>query len=206
VRAADALCIDATFGHPRFAFISRAEAAAAACRFARVARDAGCAPVLLAGAFGPAQALAAALGEAGWRLRGHRSTIAAAMAYRRAGVPVPAISRFSGALASDEVLLWPAAERAAGQLGRLGPARVAWFSGWAADPVAVARVGADEAIPYSNHADFAGLLAYVAASGAREVAAAHGFAEDFASALRERDLDAYVLGPPRQIPLFGVEY
>lgn len=203
VRAADALCIDATFGHPRFGFVSRDEAQAAACQFARSSRDAGHAPVFMAGAFGPAQDLAAALAAAGWRLRGHRSTIAAAAAYRRAGVTVPAIARFYGTLAPDEVLLWLATERATGQLGRLGQTRVAWVSGWAADPAAVARIGANESIPYSSHADFAGLLAYVLASGAREVATVRGFADDFAAELRQRAIDAYVIGPPRQIALFA---
>ena len=66
-------------------------------------------------------------------------------------------------------------------------------------------MAADQLIPYSNHADFSGLLAYVAATGAREVATERGFAEDFVSALRERGIDAYALGPPRQIPLFGTD-
>jgi putative mRNA 3-end processing factor len=205
VRAADALCIDATFGHPRFTFLAREEAAAVACRFARASREAGCAPVLLAAPFGPAQDVAPALAAEGWKLRGHRSMVAAAAAYRRAGVDSPAIMRFSGSLGRDEVLLWPAAHRRAGGLGRLGPTRVAWVSGWAGDDAAVARLGVDAAIPYSSHTDFAGLLAYVTATGAREVAAVHGFAEDFAIALGERGIDAYVLGPPRQIPLFGAE-
>jgi putative mRNA 3-end processing factor len=206
VRAADAVCVDATFGHPRFGFISRAEVQAAACRFARSSRDVGCAPVFLAGAYGPAQDLAPALAAAGWKIRGHRSTIAAAAAYRSAGVSLPPITRFSGALGPQEVLMWPAAERAAGGLGQLGPTRIAWVSGWAADPSAVARVGAHESIPYSSYADFAGLLGYVLATGAREVAAENGFAEDFAACLRERNLDAYAIGPPRQIPLFVAEY
>jgi len=205
VRAADSLCIDATFGHPRFAFISREEAEVAACRFVRAARDAGCAPVLLAASFGPAQDLAPALAAAGWKLRGHRSTIAAAAAYRRAGVVLPPITRFSGALAADEVLLWPSDDREAARLGQLGPTRVAWVSGWAADEEASARLAADALIPYSSHADFAGLMAYVLASGAREVATEHGFAEDFAAALRARAIDAYALGPPRQISLFGAD-
>jgi len=205
VRTVDALCLDATFGHPRFVFISRDEAQAAACQFARSARDAGCAPVLLAGAIGPAQDLAPALAEAGWKLRGHRSTIVAAAAYRRAGVALPPITRFSGSLAPGEVLLWPAIDRKAGLLARLGPTRVAWISGWAADPAAAAEVAADRFIPYSNHADFSGLLAYVAATGAREVATERGFAEELATALREREIDSYALGPPRQIPLFGTD-
>jgi putative mRNA 3-end processing factor len=203
VRATDALCIDATFGQPHFTFVSLEEAQAAACKFVRSSRNAGCAPVLLTGAFGPAQDLAPALAAAGWRLRGHRSTIAAAAAYRRAGVTLPAIARFSGSLAADEVLLWPAAHRATGQLGRLGQARIVWVSGWAADPAAVARISPDESIPYSGHADFAGLLAYVVACGAREVATVRGFADDFAAFLREREIDAYAIGPPQQIALFS---
>jgi Cft2 family RNA processing exonuclease len=131
--------------------------------------------------------------------------MAAAAAYRRAGVETPPIARFSGSLRKDEVLLWPARDRKAGGLGQLGPTRVAWVSGWASDVSAAERLGVDHAIPYSSHADFAGLLAYVTATGAREVATVHGCAEDFAATLRERSLDAYALGPPRQIPLFGTD-
>jgi hypothetical protein len=203
LRAADALCIDATFGHPRFVFVAREEAELETCAFVRAARDAGRAPVLLVAPFGPAQDLAPALVAQGWRLRGHRSMVAAAAAYRRAGVKAPAIARFSGTLLADEVLLWPAVERAVGLLGRLGPTRVAWISGWARDASAVARLGVERGIPYSSHADFAGLLAYVAATGAREVAVNRGFTEDLASSLRDRGIDAYALGPPRQIQLFG---
>ena len=203
IRSVEALCIDATFGDPRFAFVSREEAASAALRFVRAARDSGCAPVLLAAAYGPAHDLAPVLVADGWKLRGHRSIVAAVAAYRRAGFDPPAISRFSGSVATDEVLLWPAEDRDARRLGGLGPARVAWVSGWAADATAVARLGVDTAIPYSIHADFAGLLAYVIASGAREVATQHGCADAFAAALRARDIDAYVLGPPRQIALFA---
>ena len=203
IRAADALCIDATFGDPRFAFVSHEEAAGAALRFVRAARASGCAPVLLAAPYGPAHDLAPVLAADGWKLRGHRSIVAAVAAYRRAGFEPPAISRFSGSVGTDEVLLWPAEDRDARRLGGIGPSRVAWVSGLAADATAVARVGVDEAIPYSRHADFAGLLSYVMATGAREVATKNGFAEDFAAALRERDIDAYVLGAPRQIALFA---
>jgi putative mRNA 3-end processing factor len=203
VRAAHALCLDATFGHPRFAFVPLAEAQGAACAFAQSARAAGCAPVLLTAPFGPAHDVVPALAAAGWRLRGHRSTVAATAAFRAAGVQGPPVARFSGTLAEDEVLLWPADARGAGLLARLGRARLAWLSGWAADAEATERLGVDQAIPYSNLSDHAGLLAYAAATGAREIATVDGFAQDLANALRERGVaDAYALGPPRQIALF----
>jgi putative mRNA 3-end processing factor len=203
VRAADALCLDATFGDPRFAFMPVEEARAAAATFARATRAAGSAPVLLTAPLGPGHDVVAALVEDGWRLRGHRSMVAAAAAFRAAGVAHPAVARFAGALASDEVLLWPADARQAGLLGRLGPLRVAWISGWAADSDAARRLAVDEAIPYSNLADHAGLLAYAAAAGAREIATVNGFAQELADALRARGVaDSYALGPPRQISLF----
>lgn len=203
VRAADALCLDATFGHPRFRFIDRREAEERARRFARDARDHGRPVVLLAAALGPAPELAAVLAADGWKLRGHRSIIDAAAGYQRAGVDGPVIARFAGRLGKNEALLWPASARDAGLIRRrLGSeARAAWVSGFACDPAAVALLGADEAIPYAHAADFAGLLAYAAATGAREIAVKNGFAEELAAAFRERGADAYVIGPPRQIDL-----
>ena len=203
MRAANALCIDATFGHPRFRFVARGEATATVLTFARDARDAGRPAVVLATALGPAQDLALALAAHGWKLRGHRTVVDAAAAYKRAGVEAATIARFSGKLARDEVLLWPATDRDAGQVKRLAGARTAWVSGWAADAEAVAQLGVDLAIPYSHCPDFEGLLAYVIATGAREVAVKNGFAENFAAALRATVADAYVIGPPRQIDLFG---
>ena len=203
VRAADALCIDASYGHPRFRFVSRAQAEERARAFARDMRVAGRPAVVLCAPLGPAQELAAALAADGWQLRAHRSIVDGAAAYRRAGVAVPAVARFAGKLGADELLLWPAAERDAGSLRRLSDAGLIWVSGGAADAEAVAALRVDAAIPYAPAADFEGLLEYVAATGAREVAVKNGFAEDLASALRARGLDGYVIGPPRQIDMFA---
>jgi hypothetical protein len=160
---------------------------------------------LLATALGPAQELARALAADGWQVRAHRTIIEAGAAYKRLGVAGPAMTRFAGKLAAGEVLLWPATDKDAGSIRRLGAVSVAWVSGRAADPAAVAAMQVDIAIPYAHHADFEGLLEYVAATGAREVAVKNGFPEDLAAALRARDLDAYVIGPPRQIALFATD-
>jgi len=203
VRAADALCLDASYGHPRFRFVPRAEAEERARAFVRAARAGGRPAVVLCAPIGPAQEFAVALAAAGWQLRAHRSIVEGAAAYRRANVPVPALARFAGKLASDEVLLWPPGERDAGSLRRLSDAALLWVSGSAVDPDAVAALRVDAAIPYAPPPDFDGLLAYVAATGAREVAVKNGFAEDLSAALRARGIDAYVIGPPRQIDLFA---
>jgi Cft2 family RNA processing exonuclease len=68
--------------------------------------------------------------------------------------------------------------------------RAAYVSGHAALDNARARANAEELIPYSAHADFEELLAIVAASGAREVHAFDGHAEEFAHILRQRGIRA----------------
>ena len=202
LRPADALCLDATFGDPRYVFPPAEAALAQACAFAAEAAAAGLAAILLTPAFGSGLEVAAALIAGGFAVRGHRAVLAAATAFRAAGVAVPTITRFAGKLAPREVLLWPPEAREAPQVARLGPARVAFVSGFSVDPAALARVRADVAIPLSNQSDFPQLLAYIEATGAREIALHRGQAEPFAAALRARGLDAYPLGPPRQMELF----
>jgi putative mRNA 3-end processing factor len=202
LRPAHALCVDATFGDPRFVFPDPAVALDQARRFVAESIAAGAAPVLLTPAFSTAMEIAAALATAGITLRGHRAILAAAAAFRAAGAPGPAIARFAGKLGPGEALLWPPEARLAPQVARLGAARFAFVSGFSLDPDALARVRADVAIPLSNQSDFAELLAYIDATGAREVAVHRGHADAFAAVLRGRGIDAYSLGPPRQMDLF----
>jgi hypothetical protein len=67
-----------------------------------------------------------------------------------------------------------------------------------------ARAGG-EGVPvvFPTAADFASLLRYVAGTGATEVALVNAPGDALAVALRERGIDAYTLGPPRQIELFA---
>ena len=70
--------------------------------------------------------------------------------------------------------------------------RIAYVSGWAALHNARARAGAEELIPYSDHADFDELLAIVEGSGASQVDVVHGYTEAFAHILRQRGIEAHV--------------
>lgn len=202
VRNGDALCLDATFADARFRFPARAEALAAVRAFVADAQAAGRPPVLLVHPFGGALDAAEVLAQAGVALRGHRAVVGAAVAFRAAGIAAPVITRFSGRLQPGEALLWPPEASGAPQLRRLDRAVTALVSGWAVDPVAIARVQADVGIPLADRAGHDDLLALVTESGAQEIALCRGFAESFAEELRGRGLDAYALGPPRQMELF----
>jgi putative mRNA 3-end processing factor len=201
VRRADAVCIDGTFGHPRFSFPPRAEALAEVQRFVATALAAGRSPVLLADPFGPALEVAAALAAEGIGLRGHRAVVAAAAAFRAVGVKTPIVARFARRLGAGEVLLWPPEARDAPLLGVLSAPAFAYLSGFGVDPEGRARMRADVAIPLADRAGYPELLAYLEAAGAREVAVDRGFAEPLAADLRRRGYDAYSLGPPTQMEL-----
>jgi hypothetical protein len=203
VRPADALCLDATFGARRFAFPPVAEALADVRLLVRDALDGGRAPIVLVEPAATALAVAAALAEAGVAVRGARAVVQAAALHTRAGLAAPPVQRFDGRLRPGEALLWPVAARDAAGLGRLASPTVILASGRAGDPAEVARARADQGVPLSDRADFDGLLRYVEATGAREVALLRAPGDELATTLRARGVDAYPLGPPRQIALFS---
>jgi hypothetical protein len=202
VRPADALCLDATFGARRFAFPPRAEALATLVAIAREALGAGRAPVILVE---PAVGLdvADALVAAGVGVRAARPHVQAAAARARAGLPAPVLQRFDGRLRPDEALLWPESARDAARLGALSSPLVVLASGRAADAAAVDTARAERAVALADRADFEGLLRYVGATGAREVALLRAPSDELAVALAARGVDVYPVGPPRQIALFA---
>lgn len=202
VRTADALCVDGTFAQPRFAFPPYDEALAAVCDQVRMAGAAGRPAVVLVRPLGPALDVASALAAAGIAARAHRHVIAARAAFLNAGLPVAPLLRFAGRLQPGEALLWPPDDSDAGLVRALPATVTILASGWAADPAVVARLRADAAVPLSSIAGFVDVLAYVASTGAREVAVRHAADNQLVDALNARGITAYRIGPPQQISLF----
>jgi hypothetical protein len=203
VRPADALCLDATFGARRFAFPPAPEALAETRRLVLEALARGRAPLVLVDPPASALAVAADLAEAGVAARGARAIMQAAAARVRAGLAAPPVQRWDGKLRRGEALLWPAAAREAKQLGRLEAPTTILVSGRAREPGELERARADHGVLLADRADFAGLVRYVEATGAREVALLRAPGDELAGELRARGVDAYPLGPPRQIALFS---
>ena len=201
VRRADAIGIDASFGDPRLIFPPRQEAIASVRRFVQTALADGQTPVLLASPFGALPAVALDLAQAGLSLRAH-PRIAAVLSRLRSlceGLPTP--TRFAGRVAKGEVLLWPPEARDASNLATLDHLRLALVSGSAADPRVLDRMRLQHGFALTNLPSAAEIALAIDATGAKEVALFHGGAEPLAALLRERGLDAYALGPPRQMTL-----
>jgi hypothetical protein len=203
IRPADAVCLDATFGARRFAFPPAEEALAELRRLVLDALARARAPLVLVDPATSALAVAADLAEAGVATRGARAIMQIAAARAGAGLATPHVQRWDGKLRRGEALLWPATAREAKQLGRLEAPATILVSGRAREPGELGRARADHFVLLTDRADFDGLLRYVAATGAREVALLHPPGDELAGELRSRGVDAYPLGPPRQIGLFS---
>jgi DNA ligase-1 len=68
--------------------------------------------------------------------------------------------------------------------------RIVYLSGWAAREASRADFDADVLIPWSDHADFPGLLRHVSDVSPRRVVTMHGYSRDFARILANRGVTA----------------
>ncbi len=79
-------------------------------------------------------------------------------------------------------------------LQKLGPSSLAFASGWMAVRGARRRQALDRGFVLSDHADWAGLLDAIEATGAGRIGVTHGYSDTFVRYLREeRALDAFVV-------------
>jgi putative mRNA 3-end processing factor len=203
MRQADAVCIDATFGDPGLVFPPRRQVLAEARAFVQSTLTEGRTPVLLASAMGALPALACDLAQAGIPVRAHARFAVELARLHDVCEAIPAIQRAPRRPGADQALLWPAEARNAAALRELRAPRLALVSGSAAHPDVLARMQVDRGFPLTNLPSHDEILAAVQICGAHEVALYQAGAEDLASHLRSRGLDAYPMGPPRQMTLVG---
>jgi putative mRNA 3-end processing factor len=201
VAETDTLVIESTFGHPRFAFPPRDEVFGEVEAWVKQNLEAGIPPVLLGYPLGKSQEAIKYLGDRGYAVCAHPNVHAISEIYREHGVPLKA-RLFDGRFLPGEVGVFPPFGRSQA-LKRTWPRATAVLTGWAVEPGTARRYGADRAFAVSDHADFASLLRYAKATGARDVITHHGYARELAEALRGEGLAARAIGKPLQLELFG---
>lgn len=190
----DRLIIESTFGLPVFHFLTREQASQRIVEFARECLDDGLIPVFAGYPLGRGQEIVHTLCNAGIPTAVHGSIARLIPAYEQAGFSFAGYEPYVARATKDKALVIVPAFRA--QVEASGKdIRVAYVSGWARLDNARNRAGAEELIPYSDHAGFDELLEIVERSGAREVDVVHGYTEAFAAVLRQRGLNARA---PRQ--------
>jgi len=203
VAECDTLVIEATFGHPRYRFPPRPEVLDAVEKWVRQQLERDTVPVLLGYPLGKSQEAMKALAARGFELVAHSSIFEMAQLYAELGVPIEPLRCFDGQVKPGEVLFYPPHLARGGGLSGVWPRATAVLTGWALDPGAAYRYGAQVAFPLSDHADCPSLVKYVKATGAREVLTHYGFKAELAQVLKDEGIDARPLGgKPQQLALF----
>jgi len=174
---ADVLIMECTFGLPRYVFPPDEEIRERIRAFVdRALADSG-APVLLGYALGKAQEAMALVSQLGYPVYVHPSVAQFAEVYLSFGVDLGQYAVYEGQIPP----------------GLPRNARTLYLSGWALDRSTKFRIGVDEAIPLSDHADFAELVHFVKQVQPTRVYTTHG-PSAFADHLRRLGFDAQHLG------------
>jgi Cft2 family RNA processing exonuclease len=185
----DRLIIESTFGLPVYHFLSRDEACERIVAFARECIEEKITPVFIGYPLGRGQEIVHVLCAARIPTSVHGAIARLIPAYEQAGYAFPGWTPYNARDREAKALVvvpnFRAYIEASGRNYRL-----AYVSGWAALDNARSRAGAEELIPYSDHADFEELLRIVERTGAREVDVVHGYTETFAHILSQRGFEA----------------
>jgi len=190
----DRLIIESTFGLPIYHFLDREAGTERIQKFARECFSDGLTPVLFGYPLGRGQEIVSALCQAGIPTAVHGAIARMIPEYERAGYTFPGWEPYDKTVAPDHALVLVPVMRDVVQASARD-VRIAYVSGWAALDNARARNGAEELIPYSDHADFGELLRLVELSKAKRVDVVHGYTEAFARILRGRGIDAHAAQP-----------
>ena len=178
------LVIESTYGHPDYKFPSQERTLETATRTLRAWLSRGERPVALGWRLGKAQELLHHLLSDGFEVVVEPGIYQAVEAYQEAGVDFPGqVLPFDGHWPEGTVALFPPG-RSSRVLNGYRYQRTMELTGWAAsDSRHHWRRPADSSLPFSDHADFDDLLAYVETVKPKRVYTVYGF-PDLAAKLR----------------------
>lgn len=185
---------ESTFGLPVYRWRPQAEVLADINRWWQGNADAGRASLLLGYSFGKAQRLLAGVDAGIGPIVVHDSVDAVNNAYRDAGVALPATQRLAEvkdrSLLRRALVVAPPGAQGGPWARALGDARDAFASGWMQLRGGRRRQGLDRGFALSDHADWPGLQAAIAATGASRVIVTHGYEAVMVRWLQQQGLQA----------------
>jgi putative mRNA 3-end processing factor len=189
----DCFVTESTFGLPIYRWAPQAEVFDDINRWWQANAADGRASLLMGYAFGKAQRLLAGVDPSIGPIGVHGAVEALDAAYRHAGVALPPIQRvaeMSPAALRQALIVAPPSAHGSPWLRRLGEHSDAFASGWMQLRGARRRRGVDRGFVLSDHADWPGLQAAIAASGAERVIVTHGYEAVMVRWLQSRGLRA----------------
>lgn len=184
---------ECTFGLPVFAWRPQPEIAAEIMQWVQDVVAEGRTPVLAAYSLGKAQRLLHMLAPLA-PIVTHGAIEVTTEVLRNQGLALPPTQAASATDAPrGRLVLAPPSALGSTWMRRFGPVSTAMASGWMRLRGVRRRRGADRGFVISDHADWAGLNAAIAATGAETVFVTHGYTIVFRRWLEGRGLDARIL-------------
>lgn len=193
----DRLIIESTFGLPIYHFLDREEARRRIVEFARETLADGATPAFLGYPLGRGQEVAHVLCTAGIPTAVHGAIARYIPVYEDYGYSFAGWEPYDARDVKGKALVVVPGMRNVLEASARD-VRIAYVSGWAALANARAQTGAEELIPYSDHASFVELLEMVERSQARRVDLVHGYTDALARILRMRGVEAYSVAALRE--------
>ena len=193
--------METTFGRHQYVFPPTQAVVAGIAQFCHDALADAETPVLYGYSLGKSQEILRSLAASGLAVMLHPQTWRLTKVYEELGITFPAHREFLASELAGHVVICPPQVAGSAFLKKIGPRRTAVITGWALDPGAVYRYQCDAAFPLSDHADYPDLLRFVDLVKPKRVLTLHGFAAEFAQALRERGTEAWALDQTNQLDL-----
>lgn len=202
VQPCDILIMECTFGRPHYKFPPRAELVEKLCAWVRTTLHAGRVPVIHAYALGKAQEAMKILAENGFTHCVHRTVMPFVKIYEKFGVNLGEYAALrSTAPPNGQVVIAPHNAREDRLLKKIANRKTMMLSGWAVDAAYKFRCRVDEALPFSDHADFPALLEFVRRVQPKKIFTTHG-PQEFAWYLKSMGYNAQPLEATPQGELF----
>ena len=188
---------ECTFGLPVFAWRPQAEVAADLNAWWQATAAEGRIAVLGAYSLGKAQRLLAALDPSIGPILTHGAVEATNAVLRAQGLRLPDTVRVAAETKAKDhpgaLVLAPPSALGSSWMRRFGPVSTGFASGWMRLRGVRRRRAADRGFVLSDHADWAGLNAAIAETGAERVFVTHGYTASFRDWLESRGYDAHVV-------------
>jgi Cft2 family RNA processing exonuclease len=185
----DGLIIESTFGLPIYRLLDRDAAIERIVSFARECLNDGVSPAFIGYALGRGQEIVHVLCQAGIPTSVHGAIAKFIPEYEARGYDFSGWEPYDARTTAGKALVVVPSHGSALEASGKN-VRFAYVSGWAALDNARTRSGAEELIPYSDHADFDELLHMVERSRAKHVDVVHGYTAPFAQILNQRGFKA----------------
>lgn len=197
----DLLVMECTFGKPHYRFPDRPTLIQQLVSFIERTIEERQVPVLFVYQMGKGPEVAKLLDDLGYAVLLAPQIQTVVEHYRHLGINFSRCDVMNGGNYYGKVLLLPPYLRQSPLLAKLPRRRTAILTGWAMDADAIYRYGVDEAIPFSDHADFDELVSYVRQANPSQILTLHGPPE-FAAHLRLLGYQARHLEPRSQLHLW----